>query len=202
MRAAIVSIKIMILISLPPFSFKKVVAFVVALVCLSSVVCFAGNGFSPVSATPYDHQMSRIQSVIEANKSGSGSSVSLALVNNWIGDLRSIPYGFTPQWKTPAEVAAGPVADCKGKAVALYQRMRAAGAHDVRLVIGKRTATSRKTHAWLEWSTENGTYVLDPTLNWSACREEKVGNGRYIAMYAYSGGHKYRATTGSLIAQN
>lgn len=203
MSTAIPSIIIMILISLPPFSFKKIFAFIVALVCLSSVVCFAGNSFTPVKATPYDHQMTRIQSVFNTHRGSTDSNISLGLVNAWIGDLRSIPYGFSPQWKTPAEVRAGAAADCKGKAVALYQRMHAAGAQDLRLVIGKRTMTSRKTHAWLEWKTSTGTYVLDPTINWSASRLEKVGAGSYVPLYAYAGTRKYRASTASsLYAQN
>ena len=43
------------------------------------------------------------------------------------------------EWKTPNEIAHAPTADCKGKAVALYQRMRENGARNLRLVIGKRT---------------------------------------------------------------
>jgi predicted transglutaminase-like cysteine proteinase len=192
----------MILISLPPFSFKKILAVVIALICLSSMGCFAESTFSVVKNTPYDHQMTRVQSVFTMQRTSSNANVSIALVNNWIGDLRAIPYGFSPQWKTPAEVQAGPVADCKGKAVALYQRMCAAGAQDVRLVIGKRTASSRKTHAWLEWTTATGTYVLDPTINWSACRVDRVGSSSYIPLYAYSGTRKYRAAVAALYAQN
>jgi predicted transglutaminase-like cysteine proteinase len=197
-----VIITTMILISLPPFSFKKIVTVVVALICLSSVVCFAETTFSLVKATPYDHQMTRIESVFSTPHRSSNTNVSLALVNAWMGDLRSIPYGFSQEWKTPAEVQAGPVADCKGKAVALYERMRAAGADGLRLVIGKRASTSRRTHAWLEWSTPNGTYVLDPTINWSASRIEQLGSNNYIPLYAYSGTRKYRAAVTTLYAQN
>ena len=42
------------------------------------------------------------------------------------------------EWKTPDEVHLGAYADCKGKAVALYNAMHARGAENVRLVIGKR----------------------------------------------------------------
>jgi hypothetical protein len=61
---------------------------------------------------------------------------------------------------------------------------------------------SRKTHAWLEWNSDGATYVLDPTLNWSACRAETVGRSSYIPFYAYSGAKKYRAASLGLYAKN
>jgi predicted transglutaminase-like cysteine proteinase len=107
------------------------------------------------------------------------------------------------EWKTPQEVQTSEFADCKGKAVALYNTMHSRGAQDVRLVIGKRLPTSRKTHAWLEWSTAGGTYILDPTINWAACRADRFGRSSYIPLYAYAGGQKFRAATGStLYAKN
>jgi hypothetical protein len=192
----------MILVSIHPFAARKIFLFLVGLICLCSVSCFAESVFFNVSSTPYDRQMNRVQPVLFAKPSTHKQDLSLALVNHWIQDLRGIPYGFSPEWKTPAEVEAAPVADCKGKAVALYQKMHSSGAQNVRLVIGKRTRTSRKTHAWLEWNTEAGTYVLDPTINWTACRADEVGNGAYLPLYAYAGARKYRATTATLLAKN
>jgi predicted transglutaminase-like cysteine proteinase len=147
--------------------------------------------------------MIRIHSVLTSNVEKKDQSLSVALVNNWIGNLRAIPYGFSTDWKTPEEVQHGAYADCKGKAVALYNTMHAQGADNLRLVIGKRLASSRKTHAWLEWTTSNGTYILDPTILWSACRAEHTGRSSYIPLYAYDGGKKYRAGAGtSLFANN
>ena len=146
--------------------------------------------------------MTRIRPVLLSKGAASSQNLSLGLVNQWIGDLRSIPYGFSQEWKTPDEVYTGAVADCKGKAVALYKRMHASGADNVRLVIGKRTATSRQTHAWLEWNTANGTYVLDPTIKWAACASAQLGNSNYIPLYAYAGIRKYRATSATLFAKN
>ncbi len=147
--------------------------------------------------------MTRIQPVLFA-KGGHANKqdLSLGLVNEWIGDLREIPYGYSREWKTPGEVYRDPVADCKGKAVALYQKMHARGAENVRLVIGKRKASSRQTHTWLEWTTANGTYVLDPTINWSAYLSSKVGHSSYIPLYAYAGSRKYRAASDALYAKN
>lgn len=152
-----------------------------------------------VGSTPYDRQMARIRPVLTAR--ASKGEVSISLVNQWMSDLRSIPYGFTTIWKTPAEAQSGAPADCKAKAVALYEKMRENGATNVRLVIGKRTATSRQTHAWLAWDTESGSYVLDPTFNWAACTSSQVGKRNYQPLYAYAGSKKYRAAS-ALVAQN
>ncbi len=191
----------MITVSLQPFPTKKILALVVGLICLSSAACFAQTTFLTVDSTPYDRQMTRIQPIL-SNRAKAKEEISLALINQWMTDLRAIPYGFSPEWKTPAEVQSGPVADCKGKAVALYQKMHAAGADHVRLVIGRRTSTSRKTHAWLEWNGSGNNYVLDPTINWTARRSDEVGNRNYIPLYAYAGVRKYRAAAATLLAKN
>jgi predicted transglutaminase-like cysteine proteinase len=192
----------MITISITPYALRKVVLLVTAIVSLSSVSSFASSLFLTVNATPYDRQMSRIQPVLFSKGAASKQEVSLSLVNHWIENLRGIPYGFSMEWKTPSEVGSGAAADCKGKAVALYDMMRSRGADNVRLVIGRRTWMSQKTHAWLEWTTAGGTYVLDPTINWAASRADRLGRGSYIPLYAYAGGHKYRAATSTMFAKN
>ena len=192
----------MVLISLSPYALRKIALLLVALICLSSVSCFAESVFLAVPATPYDKQMTRIRPVLLEKTSSSKETVSLGLVNQWIGDLRGIPYGYSHEWKTPNEVYKESVADCKGKAVALYERMCSRGAENVRLVIGKRTAVSNRTHAWVEWKTANGTFVLDPTINWAACSSARFGNSTYLPLYAYAGTQKYRAASGSLYAKN
>ena len=171
------------------------------LLSLAASSAFADALLFTVSATPYDRQMTRIRPVLTASQRASGNQVSLGTVNQWMADLRSIPYGFTTFWKTPAEAQSGAPADCKAKAVALYEKMRENGATNVRLVIGKRTATSRQTHAWLAWDTEGGSYVLDPTFNWAACTSSQVGKKNYQPLYAYAGSKKFRAAS-ALVAQN
>ena len=191
----------MIMVSLRPFALKKLFLLVVAILCLSSAACFADSLFMAVRATPYDRQMSRIQPVL-LEKAGSSTHLSLSVVNHWMEDLRSIPYGFSQEWKTPAETEAGAPADCKAKAVALYDRLQSHGAENVRLVIGKRTIGSKSTHAWVEWQTGTGAYVLDPTINWMACRAEDVAHGSYLPLYAYAGAEKFRAAGVALYAKN
>ena len=193
----------MVLISIYPFTLKRLFFFfLLALLTLSSISAFGQSVYLKVTSTPYDRQMSRITPVLFSKTGSANQNLSLTLVNQWIESLRAIPYGFSPEWKTPAEVQSEPVADCKGKSVALYEKMCAHGAEHVKLVIGKRTAFSRRTHAWLEWNTDTGTYVLDPTINWSACRADKLGDRTYIPLYAYAGTHKYRVTTTALYAKN
>jgi predicted transglutaminase-like cysteine proteinase len=191
----------MITISIRPYTVKKIALLVLSLVGLSSLSCFAESTYVNVNSTPYDRQMARIRPVLLSNDTAEQENVSLSLVNHWIGDLRSIPYGFSMEWKTPREVETGAAADCKGKAVALYDLMHSHGAENIRLVIGKRMFTSRKTHAWLEWTTTSGVYVLDPTINWTACRAERLGRSSYIPLYAYAGTKKFRAAGAGLIAQ-
>jgi hypothetical protein len=195
----IVIIIIMITISIRPYTPAKISFAVLTIFCLSCLSALADSTFVNVQSTPYDRQMARIRPVLVSKSSGDRENVSFTLVNHWIGNLRAIPYGYSMDWKTPSEVETGAFADCKGKAVALYDLMHSRGAHNVRLVIGKRSWTSRKTHAWLEWTTDNGTYILDPTINWSACRASRFGDrSSYIPLYAYAGAQKFRAATDTL----
>ncbi len=179
---------------------KKTLLFSLLFAGLSTTSAFADALMFAVNTTPYDNQMSRIRPVLTASGSA-GNHVSLNAVNAWMGDLRSIPYGFTTVWKTPAETESGAPADCKAKAVALYQRMVARGAKNVKLVIGRRTPTSRQTHAWVSWETDRGTYVLDPTFNYTAATANEVGSHNYVPLYAYAGSKKFRVASG-LVAQN
>lgn len=144
--------------------------------------------------------MARIQPVlVSAPGQSADRELPLRLINRWIGELRNIPYGFSMQWKTPAEVACEPVADCKGKAVALYQQMARHGARGLRLVIGRRAPTSRSTHTWVQWTTASATYILDPTINWTARAVDEVADNAYVPYYAYAGQEKYRARAASAL---
>src|SRR5438477_12564160 len=137
----------------------------VALSCGSA--CFAQSQFIAVDYTPYDHQMERIQPVLTAPVGYSLDELSLTLVDEWMIELRAMPYHYSREWRTPFEVETARAADCKGKAILLYERMQLSGATNLRLVIGKRRASDSLTHAWLEWDTRTGTLLLDPTFNWT-----------------------------------
>ncbi len=160
-----------------------------------------------VASTPYDHQMTPVTRVLSSSTRPLASRTSLSTLNQWLTNLRAIPYRYSPQWKTPAEVQADLAADCKGKAILLYAIMRANGATHVRFVIGKHHIADQRTHAWLEWDTTKGTYLLDPTFNRTVERVSDYDPDRYIPHYAYNGAHKYRATyyrpsDASIVASN
>jgi hypothetical protein len=140
----------MILISINPFALKRLFFFLLAVIGFSCASCLGESLLLSVKSTPYDNQMSRIRPILAPGSLHVRGDVSLGMVNHWIGDLRSIPYGFTREWKTPAETESGAPADCKAKAVALYERMLSHGASNLRLIIGKRAPTSRSTHSWVE----------------------------------------------------
>jgi hypothetical protein len=182
-----------------PFHRRRVIGFLaLAFLVLSVIGCFANPILLSVNRTPYDRQMARIQPVLaSAPAQSSDRELPLQQINRWIGELRNIPYGFSMQWKTPAEVAREPVADCKGKAVALYQQMAQHGARGLRLVIGKRAPSSRSTHTWVQWTTASETYILDPTINWTVQMVDDVADNSYVPYYAYTGHQKYRASAAS-----
>jgi len=183
----------MLLVSIAPFALRRVLFLVAAFSALSIATCFADSLLVTAKKTPYDLQMQRIQPVLTAPISVQHSDLPLSLVNQWIGELRAIPYSYSMEWKTPSEVAHGPAADCKGKAVALYQRMRENGARNLRLVIGRRTPVSRSTHTWIEWTSGSMTFVLDPTINWVAQAVNEIPEDSYVPYYAFAGSRKYRA---------
>src|SRR5437867_13390739 len=184
----------MVLVSITPFPRRRIFILVAALFALSIASCLAQPILFSAKSTPYDHQMARIQPVLNTSASVQHAVLPLSLVNQWIGQLRAIPYSYSMEWKTPIEIAHAPTADCKGKAVALYQRMRENGARNLRLVIGKRTPLSRRTHTWVEWTSASVTFVLDPTINWVAQAVNEIPENSYVPYYAYAGSRKYRAS--------
>ena len=192
----------MIFVSINPFALKRFFFFLLAAIGISCVSCFGESLLLRVKSTPYDNQMNPIRSILASENQRGQGDISFRMVNYWIEDLRSIPYGFTREWKTPAETESGAPADCKAKAVALYERMHACGATKLRLIIGRRTPTSRSTHAWLEWETQTGNYVLDPTFNWRAFQTNDVDCRSYIPLYAFEGNRKFRAVPTTLVAQD
>ncbi|HYJ05916.1 MAG TPA: hypothetical protein VEX43_12340 [Chthoniobacterales bacterium] len=178
-----------------------------AFLCLGVTSSFAAPSFLTVSSTPYDRQMTPVSRVLNSSAGTLAGRTSLGKINQWLTNLRAIPYRYSLQWKTPGQVSSDPVADCKGKAILLYAIMRANGARHIRFVIGKRHIADRRTHAWLEWETTKGTFLLDPTFNRSVERVSDYDSARYIPHYAYNGAQKYRATdyrrsSASIVASN
>jgi len=169
---------------------------------LASMSCFGQPAFLAVKHTPYDQQMARVRLVLTSAGRHSAIPVSFLRVNEWMQKLYAIPYGASRQWKIPAEVESASIADCKDKAIALYQKMRVNGAKNVRFVIGKRRAAGCLTHAWVEWRTQNGNYVLDPTFYEKAVQAAQTDVTSYIPFYAYEGARKYRAAHLTIAARD
>jgi transglutaminase-like putative cysteine protease len=186
---------------------RKHLLWCAASLCLGATSCFADPSFLTVASTPYDRQMTPVSPVLTSSAGSLAGRTSIAKINHWLTNLRAIPYRYSPQWKTPAQVNSDLSADCKGKAILLYALMRANGARHIRFVIGKRHIADQRTHAWLEWETTKGTYLLDPTFNRMAERVSDSSPARYIPHYAYKGARKYRAmdyrpASASVVASN
>jgi hypothetical protein len=154
-----------------------------------------------VESTPYDNQMARVQPVLDSTPTQVPGSISLTLVNRWMRTLRRLPYRYSNQWQTPDEVLAARSSDCKGKAIAMYQFMQSIGATNVRFVIGKHHVGDWFTHAWLEWTTAVGNFVLDPTFNACVVRAEEHDLSKYIPLYEYEGMVRYQAVNARLAAE-
>ena len=183
----------MVLVSLHPRRLQKALFALAAGFGLLGVPCFAQALLFTVPSTPYDGQMLRVARVLKAPASSKTDANSLVALNSWMSGLRAMPYQYSPKWKTPRELRVSKSGDCKGKAVALYDKLRAHGARNVRLVIGKHRIEDSRTHAWVEWQTANGNLLLDPTFNWAATRTNEQDPFNYVPLYAYDSGHKYRA---------
>jgi transglutaminase-like putative cysteine protease len=192
----------MVLMSLQPLRLKKRIFLFAIGTGLISVSCFARSTFFAVDSTPYDRQMTPVSWVLKSDSRTRPGRTSLVALNYWMRSLRAMPYRYSKRWRTPEEVKSAKMGDCKGKAVLLYEEMRTSGARNVRLVIGKRRLEALRTHAWVEWETKQGTYLLDPTFNWTAAKTAERDTSSYVPFYAYDGAHKYRAFSPALIARH
>ena len=162
---------------------------------VATASAFGEPVFFSVPKTPYDHQMVRVGFTLASRAATQGSSsISALALNQWMTELRAIPYHYSKYWQTPAEVVDAEATDCKGKAIALYAKMRQSGATNLWLVIGKHHIYDSVTHAWLEWETTAGTFVLDPTFNEAPVKTAELDPMIYLPIYAYDGIRKYRVS--------
>jgi len=185
-----------------PFSPKRCFLSLAIWIGLSSISCFAHPVFLVVDWTPYDNQMARVWPILAASATPAAGPISLVDVNRCMIKLHRFRYRYSIQWETPEEVKFSRVADCKGKAMTLYEEMAANGAENFCLIIGKRHPSDTRTHVWLEWSTARGNYVLDPTFNWVAAKRANLSSKMYIPLYAYQGAEKFRAMNAPFFTQN
>ena len=111
----------------------------VALLSLVASSSFADALLFTVSTTPYDNQMARIRPVLTAPSRASSNGVSMNLVNKWMGDLRSIPYGLYHD-----------VEDSRRSTIGRACGLQSQGGRSLRKDAGewcdKRSARHRQTH--------------------------------------------------------
>ena len=62
----LLTITSMVLIGIQPFAFKKILILVVALLCLSSAICFADSLFMSLHSTPYGRQLNGIKPILHS----------------------------------------------------------------------------------------------------------------------------------------
>ena len=168
------------------------VCLLLAWLAFSASRCFAETTYAAVASTPYDRQMTPTLPILRTPAARPAGDTSVATVDRWMLELRVIPYEYSIPWRTAAELASAVVTDCKGKSALLYAKMRSHGHKQIYLVIGKRRAVDLKTHAWVEWRTNRGTYVLDPTYCEAARPVRALEPATYIPQYGYDGVRKYR----------
>jgi hypothetical protein len=172
----------------------------IVVVAFAATSAFGQPMLIDVDSTPYDNQMARIRPVLASVAGACPGKISLTSVNQWVSWIRRLHYRYSREWQTPSEVMSSKAGDCKGKAITMYQAMQLIGATNVRFVIGKHHAGDWFTHAWLQWDTANGSFVLDPTFNRRVVRAEQNPT-RYIPLYAYEGMLRYRAVNATLVAE-
>lgn len=158
---------------------------------LIALHCPVDAAYHRVNATPHDHMMARIKQYLLTSGSG---TVSISEANQWMSEIRSIPYKYSSQWKSPSEVDQTGFSDCKGKSVMLFHNLKKSGAKNVALMIGKRTPSSPVQHAWVSWTVGNTTYILDPTYFSAAKKASSFQPSHYHPYYAFNGTGKYKVT--------
>ena len=70
--------------------------------------------------------------------------------------------------------------------------MRAYGARNVMLVVGRKSSASQGTHAWLIWKSQGRVFLLDPTAQSHAIEVHGTDLKNYVPHFAYSAGKKFR----------
>lgn len=158
----ILTITTMILVSLCPYPSRKIFLFVVGLLYLAAISCFADSLFLTVNSTPCHQEAARMRAVLSTKAEVCPNGSSLPIMNNWAEDLSGISWGFSPDRKIPSEWESS--APAEGKATALDLTMQASGARGFRLAIGKPIASTGRSQTWPDWAPCGRTYLLDPAI--------------------------------------
>ena len=156
------------------------------LVCVPLLWGCAGLGIGPDTrdfegrvtvSTPFDEKYERVRRHLE-------QAAKLEYQREHLGDY----------WRLPYETERQGGGDCEDMAIWLYAKLLADGFEDVRFVAGlvydSMARTHRYGHAWVQWHSTRGVYVLDATDRsgwpWPA---HDTKRWMYLATFSY-----YRST--------
>jgi hypothetical protein len=116
------------------------------------------------------------------------ATVSVETVRSQLRTARRYRYYYNPsnpyEPALPEITEARQAGDCKAKSLWLAQKL---GDSSVRYVVGKPTANSRLSHAWLLWPKGGGWYAVDPTMETDLLLAERIVGRKLIPQYSYNG---------------
>ena len=176
---------------------KRALATFLLLVAAKIVACAGADLGSATSRTPYDAYMRPVRQVLGSLE---GDSVSMERVQSLMRIGRGFRYSFTEPYTAamPEVTATLRAGDCKAKALWLCDQL---GDENVRFVVGKARASSRLSHAWVMWKSEEGRWwVLDCTNLSRPVPADRVPRNQYIPLYSWGKGGTYRHESTDLFA--
>ena len=169
----------------------KAMAIATAGLVLSVSVSAAVLPATEVRTTPYDPYLGVFRQI--AARPASANAVTMDQVEEWTWKASKFDYSHDDDyhWKTPEQLDAAGAGDCKDKALWLYSKLHAAGAHDLTMVIGKKDAAATEYHAWLYLRLGGKTFLLDPTTDGRVWEVTDFGESEYIPVYGYMAGRAF-----------
>jgi len=156
----------------------------------------AEAAFMNLQITPYDRQMVPIQHVLQ-QEARKGAIVKYDEVVQWMRKIRNFRYSDTDTWHTPQQTEKRRAGDCKDKAVLLLNYFKQRGCANVKLVIGKMSPDSKRTHAWVEWRHNGKWIILDPAYDRKPVYHPR--RGEYTRQYVFMRGKKYAYVSNNIL---
>jgi len=154
-------------------------------------------------STPYmttdqkELSLKSMHGVLDEKYPSPAKAPTMADINKIVNQIKGIRYGFNPEQPIlmPNQFWAQHFGDCKAKSLALYQKMNQLGATNFAFIVGKRTASQRVSHAWIEWDYEGTVYILDATWFTRALPRTASDVKSYAYLYAYEHDNQYTCHT-------
>lgn len=145
----------------------------------------------PVEDLAYLAYHAEVRSIVARN--GSKEQLTMDSVEKWTRAASRIRYEQTGDytWKSPEQVEADGSGDCNDKALWLFAKLRAAGARQIEVVLGKRELAAATYHAWVRLAMAGKTYILDPTESGVVWESGEFGPAEYVPCYSFDGSRTY-----------